>query len=223
MSVFIASVGVSLYTSVSSGDRLVHRAVDAARLAHGRHLIEVEKSRLARLAALAQQKDRAGVGRTDALFPSSMDVDADSTASHADTDMTSESVSMSSVPEVEVSKETRSEPVIRQDDPSLHRVHRTARSIDVVPEVEAMDMTDEQQQVGGRLGPCGATGTLWGDWDLVGRLGPCGATGTLWGDWDLVGRLGPCGATGTLWGDWDLVGRLGPCGATGTLWGDFMG
>ncbi|KAK2184385.1 hypothetical protein NP493_267g00021 [Ridgeia piscesae] len=129
--------------------RLVHRAVDAARLAHGRHLIEVEKSRLARLTALAQQKDRAV--RTDTLLPSSMDVDADSTVSHADTDMTSESVSMSSVPEVEVSKETRSEPVIRQDDPSLHRAHRTARSIDVVPEVEAMDMTDEQQQFTQRL------------------------------------------------------------------------
>ena len=137
---------------MSSGDRLVHRAVDAVRLAHGRHLIEVEKSRLARLTALAQQKDRAV--RTDTLLPSSMDVDADSTVSHADTDMTSESVSMSSVPEVEVSKETRSEPVIRQDDPSLHRAHRTARSIDVVPEVEAMDMTDEQQQV------CGVTGAL---------------------------------------------------------------
>lgn len=138
----------------------MHRAVDDARLEQCRKTLEAEKVRQARIAALAQQKESAN--KAELVLHPSMDVDTDSAAGH-EAEMTSESMSMSSVPEeAGVSKESRSEPVIKQDDPSLHRPHRLARSIDVVPEVEAMDMSDEQQQVGQWIGSFGVLGRVIG-------------------------------------------------------------
>ena len=121
--------------------RLVHRAVDEARLDECRKSIEADKARFASIAASAQLKRS-----TESSQHPTMDVDMDSAVSHDTTHVTCESMSVSAVSDAAVSKESRSEPVMKRDDPC--RPQRVARSFDAAPETEAMDLSDEQQQVG---------------------------------------------------------------------------
>ena len=115
--------------------RLVHRAVDDARLDECRKTIEAERARHASMAASAQLKRS-----TESTQHPTMDVDTDSAVSHNATQASRESMSVS---DAAVSKESRSEPVMKRDDP--RRPQRVARSFDAAPETEAMDLTDEQQ------------------------------------------------------------------------------